>query len=97
MIPLAKRIVNRKLSVRGAEAAVRRENDEAAQAEEDEPTGVQVDYYAQVERKILDASGIRVRLRKVRGGRSRMEIDCENNDDLQEIIKKLCGNAYVED
>ena len=96
IMPLAERIVNRKLSVRGAEDAVRRENEASKDQTSDEPTGVQVDYYAEVERKILDASGIRVRLRKVRGGHSRMEIDCATNDDLEEIIKKLCGNAYYE-
>ena len=97
IVPLAERIVNRRLSVRGAEAAVRRENEASRDAAEDEPTGVQVDYYAEVERKILDATGIRVRLRKVRGGHSRMEIDCSDNDELEEIIKKLCGAAYYED
>ena len=96
IMPLAERIVNRKLSVRGAEDAVRRENEASKDQTSDEPTGVQVDYYAEVERKILDASGIRVRLRKVRGVHSRMEIDCATNDDLEEIIKKLCGNAYYE-
>ena len=98
--PLAERIVNRRLSVRGAEAAVRRENEASkreTEQDEPEPTGVQVDYYAHLERKILGSSGVRAHLRKIRGGKSRIEIDCENNDELEEVIKLLCGSAYTED
>ena len=98
IIPLAERIVNRKLSVRGVEAAVKHENEAAkSEDEEPEPTGVQVDYYAHLERKILDASGVRAHLTKGRGARSRVEIECENNDELEEVIKLLCGSAYTED
>lgn len=98
IVPMAQRIVNRRLSVRGAEAAVKRENEASKNAtEEPEPTGVQVDYYAHIERKILDASAIRARLRKVRGGKSRIEIDCEDNDELEKVIRLLCGSAYTED
>ena len=99
IVPLAERIVNRKLSARGAEAAVRHENEASRRGdtEEQEPTGVQVDYYAHLERKILDASGVRAHLTKGRGARSRVEIECEDNDELEEVIKLLCGAAYTED
>ena len=98
IVPLAERIVNRRLSVRGAEAAVKHENEATSSASETpEPTGVQVDYYAHLERKVLDASGIRAHFRKVRGTKSRVEIECADNDELEEVIKLLCGAAYTED
>ena len=98
IVPLAKRIVDRKLSVRGAEAAVRRENEATKNRAVDSGAGrFQVDYYAQVERKILSSAGFRVHLSKGRGTRSRMEIDCGDNEELEEVIKRLCGENYVED
>ena len=93
IVPLANRIVSRKLSVRGAEDAVRRENESPREQSED-PASMQIDYYAEVERRIFAASGIRVRVRKVRGGRTRMEIVCINNEELDDIIKLLCADAY---
>lgn len=96
IVSLAQRIINKKLSVRGAEAAVKKEN-EAKTPDEDESAEVKVDYYAHLERKIFDASGIQARLKKTRGGKSRIEIDCENNEDLEEVIKLLCGSSYSED
>ena len=95
ILPLANRVVSRKLSVRETESAVRRENEASRHPDESETTGVQVDYYAEVERKILNASGLRVHLHRVRG-KARLEIDCGDNDELEEIIKKLCGDAYTE-
>ena len=96
IVPLAQKIVKNSLSVRGAEDAVRRENAAAKKVEKPDGTGVTVDYYADVERKILDASGIRARVRAV-GGKSRVEIDCADNDELEEVIKRLCGDAYTAD
>ena len=96
IVPLAQKIVKNNLSVRGAEDAVRHENAAAKKVEKPDDTGVTVDYYADVERKILDASGIRARVRAV-GGKSRVEIDCADNDELEEVIKRLCGSEYKED
>lgn len=101
IVPLARKIVAKKLSARGAEALVKRENGaakrEAAAKAEAEPAGVQVDYYAHLERKILDASNVRAKLTKGRGAKTRVEIECADNDELEEVIKLLCGAAYTED
>ena len=98
IVPLARKIVAKKLPVRGAEALVKRENGAAKrEAAESEPQGVQVDYYAHLERKILDASNVRAKLTKGRGAKTRVEIECADNDELEEVIKLLCGDNYEED
>lgn len=92
MIALAERIVKRKLSVRETEAAVKREKNgtgRGSRSKKDDST-VSVDYTAELENKITSVTGRRVHI--VAGkGRKLIQIEFTDNDDLEEIVEKLCG------
>ena len=95
MLALAERIVKRKLSVRETEAAVKREKQRLAKGdkpakEEKTPDTVSVNYTAELESRIMSATGRQVHIVNGKGKRL-LQIEFADNDDLQEIIEKLCG------
>lgn len=96
MRPLAEKIVKRNLSVREAEAAVKRENRATAAKEPaDLPYSLTVDYLADLEHRAMSASGHRIKIRST-GKRRHIEIDYSDNEDLEQLLTKLCGGALFE-
>lgn len=96
MRPLAEKIVKRNLSVREAEAAVKRENRATAAKEPAElPYSLTVDYLADLEHRAMSASGHRIKIRST-GKRRHIEIDYSDNEDLEQLLTKLCGGALFE-
>lgn len=94
MLPLATKIVSRNLSVRETEAAVRRANRRTAETT-DVKTGVEVDYLAELESRATSLIGRRL---KIQAGKRRsvISIEYQNEDDLEELLIKLCGSAIME-
>lgn len=91
MLPLANKIVKRNLSVRETEAAVKRENEHYTHHDDDHSdTNVSVNYVTELENKILSATGRKV---KIMAGKHRkvVQIEYADNEDLEEIIGKICG------
>ncbi len=91
MLPLANKIVKRNLSVRETEAAVKRENkalDTASKKTANDT--VFVNYAAELEEKVASATGRKVH---ILAGKNRkvVQIEYSDNEDLEEIIAKLCG------
>ncbi|MBE6707815.1 MAG: ParB/RepB/Spo0J family partition protein [Ruminococcaceae bacterium] len=96
MLPLANKIIKRNLSVRETEAAVKRENKalEAAAADNTDDT-VTVNYAAELESKISSAIGRKVHILANKNRRV-VQIEYADNEDLEEIIAKLCGGTVPE-
>ena len=93
MLPLANKIIKRNLSVRETEAAVKRENRAlSGKSEEHSDDAVTVNYAAELESRVSSATGRRVR---ILSGKSRkvVQIEYSDNEDLEELIAKLCGGA----
>lgn len=97
MLPLAQRILRRNLSVRETEAAVRAANRRAAEEAEADAasTEVEVDYLAELESRATSLIGRRL---KIQAGKRRsvISIEYQNEDDLEELLIKLCGSAIME-
>jgi len=90
MIALANKVIKRKLSVRDTEDAVKRENKLRAKTDSKENTDlVQVNYAEELEKKVLAITGRKV---KILAGKSRkvVQIEYADNEDLEEVIAKLC-------
>ncbi len=96
MLPLANKIIKRNLSVRETEAAVKRENKaleaETAAAKIDPVT---VNYTAELENKVSSATGRKVHI-LANKNRKVLQIEYADNEDLEEIIAKLCGGTVPE-
>lgn len=100
MLPLANKIYMRGLSVREIEAAVKRLNALHGKASDDgdipavsEQTSV---YLKELERRSMSALGRKVRIHCDRKKRT-IELAYGDNEDLEDILKKLCGNDFFDE
>lgn len=102
MIPLAERCVNRNLSVRDVEAAVKAANkaynSEIADAEndDDDDGGVKVDYIHSLETRFTSFTGRRCRISTTKN-KKMFQLEYRDNEDLEELLKKLAGDGIFED
>lgn len=94
----AQTVISRDLTVRQTEEYVRRLN-ERAEEEESEPIPASVkdvDYVAELEKKIRRVIGRRVRI--LEGKRTKkIQIEYTDNDDLERLLTALCGEQILED
>ncbi len=97
MLPLAQKIVSRNLSVREAETAVRAANRayQASLRAAAEPETVQVDYLAELESRATDMLGRRLKIQPGKR-RSILSIEYQNEEDLEELLTRLCGSGIIE-
>jgi ParB family chromosome partitioning protein len=97
IIKAAEAVVSRELSVRATEALVKTLNSAAAKAEkEPKPEKIKVDYCAELEKRVEDVIGRRVKI-TAKGSSKRIEISFSSNEDLEELLKMLCGDEFFED
>lgn len=97
IMPMAKRISLRNMSVRDAEAAVKRRNAASREeAEKDVGDGTRVDYIGDLERKVTEIIGRRCRISQ-KPGRHTVVIDYTDLDDLEALLKRICGRSPIED
>ena len=90
---LARRVIDEALSVRELEAEVKRLNNPTevkvkVKKPVDEQTAV---YMEQLERRAVELSGRRVKIKDMGVGKRRIEIDFDDTDDLSELLLTLCG------
>lgn len=95
MMPLAEKIVKRNLSVREAEAAVKRENRSASKNESDMTYSLTVDYLADLEHRAMSQSGRRIKIRST-GKTRHIEVDYSDNEDLEVLLRLICGGELPE-
>jgi ParB-like partition proteins len=101
MIPLAKKAASRNLSVREIESSVKGLNKADAQSRlldspsENEKNGISVNYIADLENRAMSLIGRRV---KISGAKNKkiVQIEYTDNDDLEALLQKICGNGIVE-
>lgn len=95
----AEAIVSRELSVRATEALVKTLNTQAAIKKQDTPPEVEkikVNYVAELEKRVEDVIGRKVKITG-KGQTKRIEISFSSNEDLEELLKMLCGDEFFED
>ena len=89
---LANRTIEEGLSVRALEAEVKKYNKPTPEPKPaktvDEQTMV---YMEQLERRAVELSGRRVKIKDLGVGKRRVEIDFDDTDDLSELLLTLCG------
>ncbi len=103
---LAQRIEEKSMSVREAEASAKALNDiaraEAAAEKQDEmpddPTArMAQSYLRSLEQRVTENLGRRFRILDAQDGKQKkIEISYEDNDDLEALLKLLCGNTFFE-
>ena len=99
MVPLAERCVNRNLSVRDVEAAVKAANKlygQEQQETEAEEVGVQVDYIHSLETRFTNFTGRRCKISAAKNKKT-FQLEYRDNEDLEELLKKLAGAGIFDD
>jgi len=90
--------VNRNLSVREVESAVKTLNRAylaEARASGADEEGVRVDYLAELETKATSLIGRRLRIQT--GKRRRIvSIEYQNDEDLEDLLLRICGEEIIE-
>ena len=101
-IPLAAEAVyTRGLSVRATEALVKTLNSAAAKAKREAENEivsapVRVNYGAELAKRVRDVIGRNVKITS-KGNNKRIEISFSSNEDLEELLKMLCGDEFFDD
>lgn len=96
MCKLAKDTVSKELSVRQLETLINRLKNAPKEEEVPDVASVQVDYVADLERRVSSQMG---RLFKIhtKGKRKKIELEYSDERDLENIIRKLCGDSVFDD
>lgn len=95
---VAGKIVSGGLSVRAAEDLVKKENRAAHEADAAGAVpelGLEIDYYAELEKKAMGILGRRVKISH-RGVSKHITVSYEDNEDLEILLTKLCGDGIIE-
>ena len=95
MIMLAKRVSELDLSVRQLEEEVKKINKPKKEAPEEEPLPY-VDYFREMELKIQSHLGRRA-LINGKGRKKSITLFYEDNEDLDELLKSICGEDFLND
>ena len=96
MILLAQRAVEDDLSVRVLEELVKKYNKPTKPIKEiDEPVPV-VDYFRELEIRVQSHLGRKVKI-EGKGRKKSITLTYEDNEDLDEILKLLCGDNFLEE
>ena len=90
----AQKIASDELSVRQTEELVKiLLSDHPA---EKKPSAVSSAYYKTLERGISDSLGRKARIKKNADGKGQLSLSFSGTDDLEQLIKSLCGNDFFE-
>lgn len=95
MILLAQRTIEEDLSVRTLEEEVKKINKPKKEEAEEEPIPV-VDYFRELEIRVQSHLGRKVKI-DGKGRKKTITLSYEDNEDLDEILKLLCGNEFLEE
>lgn len=89
----AKQIIAEDLSVRATEKLVKFLNAPVKPKKEAKTPNEQMAvYFAELERRVQQSLGRRVKIRDLGEGKSKLEIDYQSSEDLEELLRLLCGD-----
>ena len=96
IVDTAQKILIRSLNVRDTEALVKKLNKLFESAEQAEDEGeIVVDYVKDLEDRARAISGRQIKI-KSKGKAKSIQIEYTDNEDLEEILVKLCGKKIIE-
>ena len=97
MADVAFKILENALSVRDTEALVKKLNRlyESAERAEDEGDEIVVDYVGDLEKRAREITGRQIKI-KAKGKSKVVQIEFSDNEDLEELLVKLCGKKIIE-
>ena len=95
MLPLAHKMIKRNLSVRDAEALVKKANLQGEKEEASEQ-GIKIDYRQELERRAMELSGRRIKIVSARN-RKTVQIEYTSDEDLENLLSAVCGKNIVEE
>jgi ParB family chromosome partitioning protein len=94
IIPLAEKIQVEDLSVRAVEEAVKKLNKQKRNAEDEVEELPFVDYFREMEIKLQSHLGRKVKI-EGKGRKKSLTLYYEDNEDLDELLKTICGNDFL--
>jgi ParB family chromosome partitioning protein len=95
IVDTAQKILIRSLSVRDTEALVKKLNKLLQNADENDDDEIVVDYVKDLETRARDLIGRQVKI-KSKGKSKSIQIEYTDNEDLEQILVKLCGKKIIE-
>lgn len=95
MLPMAERVKELDLSVRRLEEEVRLANRPKKAEKEEEPLPI-VDYFREMELRVQSTLGRKVHI-EGKGRKKSITLFYEDNEDLDELLKMLCGKDFLEE
>ena len=98
IVDVAQKILIRSLSVRDTEALVKKLNKlfDTAQTIDDEQNEIVIDYVKDLEEKARSIMGRQIKI-KAKGKSKVVQIEYSDNEDLEELLVKLCGKKIIEE
>ncbi len=96
MIELARRTVLEDLSVRRLEEEVKRANKKKSTVEEEFEGREIVNYFREMETKIQSHLGRQVKISE-KGRKKTLTLFYEDNEDLDELLKDICGEDFLDE
>ncbi len=96
---VAKQVISKGLSVRATEELVRSLNKKGDTTETEiltPPTEISVDYISDLEKRVTSQIGRQFKIHS-KGKKKKVEIEYSDENDLEYIIKQLCGKTFFED
>lgn len=98
ILEIAKQVISKELSVRATEELVRSLNKVGViePTPTKETTEITVDYISDLEKRVTSQIGRQFKI-KSSGKKKKIEIEYSDDQDLETIIKQLCGPTFFED
>lgn len=97
MIELAKRVLNEDLSVRRLEEEVKKANRrKREEPEEEEDSLPLINYFREMEIRVQSHLGRQVKISE-KGRKKTITLFYEDNEDLDELLKTICGDDFLDE
>lgn len=97
LLATANRVIDEELSVRQTEALVKKLLSDEIAPKKVEKDPVREEYFRRLERRISDSAGRKASIRREKDGSGKLLLSFGSSEDLEELIKTLCGRSFFEE
>ncbi|MCH5183435.1 MAG: ParB/RepB/Spo0J family partition protein [Oscillospiraceae bacterium] len=97
LLAFAKRVEEGGFSVRQTEATVRALLRDAPPVQKPESNPVKAEYYRRLERQVSERAGRKASIKLETNGSGKLLLSFSSAEDLETLIKSLCGNTFFEE